>query len=138
MAEVAGVLLDHVEYHLAQRDGRAVLHRSADGEVGRAGGELLREGDLFVPGAPGAGHHRRICHRARPVGVLDVVGPVQRRRVGLSHHPPEPVALHVGHVADQAEQGHGGGRHRAPGQLLRIQAGALQFQRQPVGAQVVQ
>ncbi len=34
VAEVAGVLLDHVEYHLAQRDGRAVLHRAADGEVG--------------------------------------------------------------------------------------------------------
>ena len=34
VAEVAGILLDHVEYHLAQRDGRAVLHRAADGEVG--------------------------------------------------------------------------------------------------------
>jgi len=34
VAEVAGVLLDHVEYHLAQRDGRAVLHGAADGEVG--------------------------------------------------------------------------------------------------------
>jgi hypothetical protein len=34
VAEVAGVLLDHVEDHLAQRDGRAVLHWAADGEVG--------------------------------------------------------------------------------------------------------
>ncbi len=34
VAEVAGILLDHVEYHLAQRNGRAVLHRAADGEVG--------------------------------------------------------------------------------------------------------
>jgi hypothetical protein len=34
VAEVAGILLDHVQYHLAQRDGRAVLHRAADGEVG--------------------------------------------------------------------------------------------------------
>lgn len=34
VAEVAGVLLDHVEYHLAQRDGSAVLHGAADGEVG--------------------------------------------------------------------------------------------------------
>ena len=34
VAEVACVLLDHVEYHLAQRDGRAVSHRAADGEVG--------------------------------------------------------------------------------------------------------
>jgi hypothetical protein len=34
VAEVAGVLLDHVEDHLAQRDGRAVPHGAADGEVG--------------------------------------------------------------------------------------------------------
>jgi hypothetical protein len=34
VTEVAGVLLDHVQYHLAQRDGRAVLHGAADGEVG--------------------------------------------------------------------------------------------------------
>lgn len=34
VAEVAGVLLDHVEYHLAQRDGSAVLHGAANGEVG--------------------------------------------------------------------------------------------------------
>ena len=34
VAEVPGIFLDHVKYHLAQRDGRAVLHRAADGEVG--------------------------------------------------------------------------------------------------------
>lgn len=34
VAKVASVLLDHVEYHLAQRDGRAVVHRAADGKVG--------------------------------------------------------------------------------------------------------
>src|SRR6202034_2639389 len=55
VAEVAGVLLDHVEYHLAQRDGRAILHGNADGQVGRAGDELLRAGDLLVPGAPRVG-----------------------------------------------------------------------------------
>jgi hypothetical protein len=60
VAEVAGVLLDHVEYHLAQRDRGAVSHGAAHGEVGRAGDELLREGDLLAPGPPGAGDHRRI------------------------------------------------------------------------------
>jgi hypothetical protein len=49
VAEVAGVLLDHVEYHLAQRGGGAILHGGADGEVWRPGDELLREGDLLVP-----------------------------------------------------------------------------------------
>ena len=138
VAEVAGVLLDHVEYHLAQRDGGAVLHGAADGEVRRAGDELLCESDLLTPGPPGVGHRRRISHRPRPVSVLGIIGPVQRRRVGPGHHPPEPVALHVGHMADQAEQRHGGGRHRAQGQLLCVEVGALQFQRQPVGTQVVQ
>src|ERR1700691_1976511 len=85
VAEMAGVLLDHVEYHLAQRDGSAVLHRTADGEVGCAGDELFREGDLLAPGLPGVCYYRRICCRARPVGVLDVAGPVQRGRVGPGH-----------------------------------------------------
>ena len=52
---MAGVLLHHVQHHLAQRDGRAVLHGAAAGEVGRAGHEPLREGDLLAPGAPGVG-----------------------------------------------------------------------------------
>jgi hypothetical protein len=34
VAQMAGVLLDHVEYHLAQRDGRAISHGAVDGEVG--------------------------------------------------------------------------------------------------------
>ena len=64
--------------------------------------------------------------------------PVPRRRVRLGHHPPEPVALHVGHVPDQAEQRHSGRRYRAAGKLLRVEAVALHLQRQPVGAQVVE
>ena len=34
LTDVAGVLLDHVKYYLAQRDGRAILHGAADGEIG--------------------------------------------------------------------------------------------------------
>src|SRR3984885_8257605 len=108
VTEVTGVLLDHVEYYLAQREGGAVLHRAVDGQVGRAGDELLCEGDLLPPGPPGVGHHCRISHRPRPVSVLGIIRPVQRRRVGPRHYPPEPVALHVGHMADQAAQGHSG------------------------------
>jgi len=33
VAKVACVLLDHVEYHLAQRDGRAIVQRDTDGEA---------------------------------------------------------------------------------------------------------
>src|ERR1700734_1224212 len=73
VAEVAGVLLDHVEYHLAQRDGGAVFHRAADGEVRRAGDELLRISDLLTPGPPSVGHYRRISHRPRPISVLSII-----------------------------------------------------------------
>ena len=34
VAAVAGVLLDHVDNHFAQRDGVSVWHGPADGEVG--------------------------------------------------------------------------------------------------------
>jgi hypothetical protein len=33
VTEVACVLLDHVQYHLAQRDGRAIVQRDTDGEA---------------------------------------------------------------------------------------------------------
>ena len=99
--EVQRVVLS---FPLSDTHGCAVLHRAADGEVGRSGDELLREGDLLAPGSPGAGHHRRICHRARLVRVLDVVGPGQRRRVGLGHHPPEPLGSPCTHAAAGKDQ----------------------------------
>ena len=58
---------------------------------------------------------------AVPVGIGDIVGPVKRGSVRARHHPPEPVPLHIGHVADQAEQGHRGRRHRPARQLARRQ-----------------
>jgi len=39
VATVAGVLLDHVDKHFAQRDGVSVSHSPADAEVGGAGDE---------------------------------------------------------------------------------------------------
>jgi hypothetical protein len=33
VTEVACVLLDHMQYHLAQRDGRAIVQKDADGEA---------------------------------------------------------------------------------------------------------
>src|SRR6185312_10038392 len=83
VAAVAGVLLDHVDKHFAQRDGVSVSHSPADAEIGRAGDELLREGDLVAPGSPGIINDRRVGDRAGPVSIRQVPGPVQRRRVGL-------------------------------------------------------
>src|SRR5260370_28351892 len=50
VAAVTGVLLDHVDKHFAQRDGVSVSHSPGGAEVGGAGNELLREGDLVAPG----------------------------------------------------------------------------------------
>ena len=87
-------------------DARAVPVDALDAEVGGIGGELLREGDLVAPGAPGVVHDRWVSDRVEPVTVRYVLRPVQRGRAGLRHRPPEPVAFHVGHVTDQTEQGH--------------------------------
>ena len=69
VAAVAGVLLDHVDKHFAQRDGVSVSRSPADAEVGGAGDELLREGDLIAPGSPGIVYDRWVGDRAGPVSV---------------------------------------------------------------------
>ena len=66
---MAGVLLNHVDKHLAQRDGVSVSHSPADAEAGGAGDELLREGDLVAPGSPGIGYDRRVGDR---VGLVSI------------------------------------------------------------------
>src|ERR1700747_1276053 len=69
VAAVAGVLLDHVDKHFAQRDGVSVSHNPADAEVGGAGDELLREGDLVAPGLPGIVYDRWAGDRPGPVSI---------------------------------------------------------------------
>jgi hypothetical protein len=64
VAAVAGVLLDHVDKHFAQRDGVSVWHSPADAEVGGVGDELLREGDLVAPCLPGIVCDRWVGDRA--------------------------------------------------------------------------
>ena len=44
-------------------------HGPADPEVGGAGDELLREGDLAAPGLPGIVYDRRVGGRAGPVSI---------------------------------------------------------------------
>src|SRR5215471_13107135 len=69
VAAVASVLLDHVDKHFAQRNGVSVSHSPADAEIGGAGDELLREGDLAAPGLPGIVYDRRVGDRAGPVSI---------------------------------------------------------------------
>jgi hypothetical protein len=49
----------------------------------------------------------------------------------------EPAAFHLGHVPDQAEQGHRGGFHGPAGQLPGVEPVALQLQRQPLAVQKI-
>ena len=69
VAAVAGVLLDHVDKHFAQRDGVSVSHSPADPELGGAGDELLRESDLVAPGLPGIVYDRWVGDRTGPVSI---------------------------------------------------------------------
>lgn len=75
VADVAGILLDHVGQHPAQRQYPAppVLPLSRQVQAGRRGHELLRERHLFPPGPPGLVDHGRVGPRAVPVPV-DVFG----------------------------------------------------------------
>jgi hypothetical protein len=69
VAAMAGVLLDHVDKHFAQRDGVSISHSPTDAEVGGAGDELLREGDFAAPGLPRIVYNRWVGDRAGPVSI---------------------------------------------------------------------
>src|SRR5215813_10882465 len=83
VAAVAGVLLNHVDQYRAQRRATAVLLKALNAEVGGIGDELLGEGHLAAPGAPGIVHDRRVGNRAEPVSIRHVVRSVQRGSAGL-------------------------------------------------------
>ena len=56
--------------HPARNQRRAIRqHGPADAEVGGAGDELLREGNLVAPGLPGIVYDRRVGGRAGPVSI---------------------------------------------------------------------
>jgi hypothetical protein len=126
-----GVLLDHVQVDHPQRHdfaGPLVDEGVVQGRVGRG-----RVGELEFLGQPGVvgGGPGRVD--ALEVGILLVS---ERGLDGLAcEPPPEPGAFHLGHVAHQPEQGQVRRRHRALGELLAGQPGALAEQRLPLPVQ---
>ena len=134
MPVVAGVLLDHVHEQLAQRD-RLTLGVLADEIEVVIARELLSECDLRAPRRPRLLGHRRVRDRPVEVGVGVGLGLVALQYLKPGEPAAEPAALHLGHVPDQAQQGHRGRFHGTAGQLPGIQPVALQLQRQPLGAQ---
>src|SRR5690242_6374658 len=131
---VAGVLLDHVDEQLAQRD-RLTLGVVADEIEVVVAREPLGECDLLPPRRPRLVGHRRVGDRPVEVAVGVGLGLVALRHVALGEPAAEPAALHLGHVPDQAEQRHRGRFHGAAGQLLGVEPVALHLQRQPLAAQ---
>ncbi len=125
VAEMPGVLLDHVQVDQAQRHelvvvGEGVVEGRVDhGRVGQF--EFL--GQAGVVGG-GAGR----------VDLLEIGRPVGEGRVDeLAREPlAEPGALDLRHMPDQPQQGQPRRRHGVPGELLAGQASALVEQRRPV------
>jgi hypothetical protein len=98
------------------------------GRVGRG-----RVGELEFLGQPGVvgGGPGRVG--ALEVGILLIS---EQGLEGLAREPPpEPGAFHLGHMAHQPEQGQVRRRHRALGELLAGQPGALVEQRLPLPVQ---
>ena len=103
MAVVAGVLLDHVDQELPQRDRLPGAVTPDEAEIGVTS-ELLGEGDLVVPCSPGILNNRLIGHGAVEVTIGLDVGLVASGYVLAREPLPEPLPLDIGHVAHQTQQ----------------------------------
>jgi hypothetical protein len=119
VAYVAGVLLDHVQVDQPQRHLLATeTERVVQGVVGDGG-----VGQLELLGQPGVvrGGAGRV-----DAGELGLAVRAERALHGLAGEPdPEPAALDLRQVPDQAEQGQAGRWHGTLGELLAGQARAL-------------
>jgi hypothetical protein len=126
-----GVLLDHVQVDHPQRHdlvGSLVDEGVVQGCVGRG-----RVGELELLGQPGVVGGGPVRVGALEVGIRLIP---ERGLDGLAREPPpEPDAFHLGHVAHQPEQRQVRRRHRALGELLAGQPGALVEQRLPLPVQ---
>ena len=137
MAAVACVLLDHVDEHRAQRDGLAVAHDARAVEVGAAVDKAFGEADLLTPGRPRFSDAGKVGRGVPEAGVPVVAVAEVVRRLLAGEHDTEPVALHVGHVADEAEHRQVGWGYRAARHLLGVEPLAFELERLAVGVQVV-
>ena len=99
------------------------------------GDELVGERHLRAPRGPRLVHDRLVGDRAVEVAVRVVGGLVALALGAFRETHPEPGPLHLGHVADQAEQGHRGRLDRAAGQLLGVKPRALQLQGEALAAE---
>jgi aminoglycoside phosphotransferase (APT) family kinase protein len=130
---VAGVLLDHVDVDPPQGAGFTCPGEAGVAEaagIGRLPARLafgLPSRQVGFPFGAVQGNHLAVFDG----GVVPDAG-----RAGLPlQDPPEPGALDLGHVPDQAMQGEPGGCHGARLPRVIVSALALQQQRRPVELQ---
>src|SRR5262249_31583469 len=97
---VAGVLLDHVDDQLAQRD-RLTLGVVADETEVVVARELLSEGDLLAPRRPRLLNHGRVMGGPVEVGVGVGLGLIALWYLEPGEPAAEPGAFHLSHVPDQ-------------------------------------
>ena len=98
---------------------------------------VLRRAYLRPPGREGLLDHRGVGHRRVEVGVAVLVLAEQPGLVLALDLALEPAVLDRGHVPHQAQQRHRGRRHRAPRELLGVQAVALHLERLAVVVEVL-
>jgi hypothetical protein len=126
MTVVAGVLLDHVDQKLPQRDRFAGAISANKAEI-CVTGELLGEADLVSPRGPRLIDHCLISH-----GTVEVAIGLSLRLVAIGYvktrEPlPEPLALDLGQVSHEAEQREGRRINRTTGELFGVQALTLEL-----------
>ena len=106
MAEVAGVLLDHVHHDDTELDSSPARVAARDTEVRYLGDPAGSEVHLLPPCPPSVGNDVRVGDSPVPVSVTVLRSAVAPRRLLAGHHLPEPMPLDVGEMADQTEKRH--------------------------------
>jgi DNA-binding CsgD family transcriptional regulator len=141
VTDVAGVLLDHSDQHLAQRhrpSAAAMQVRgivAGDVETRRLGHEPRGEVHLRTPRVPGLRDHPRVGNRAIEVTVTVGLGAEQPGHLLARHQHPERRTLPLGQVPHQPQQRHRRRLDGTPRHSLRIKTFALHLQGETETAQ---
>jgi hypothetical protein len=124
VADVPGILLDHVDKHVPRGHGATVdRHLAAQVVLPKGVEPFVRPSNLSLSGCGGVLHHVRVRYRAPEIPIRVALALVQAWCASPPlQHALKPVVLHLSQMTDQAEQTQAAGRYRAPGELACIQS----------------
>ena len=119
-------------------DAFPVPHGAAHAQVVCVREETLGEGDLVSPCPPGLGDHLGIGHRAVPVGIGDIVGPVKRgaSSPAITRRNQFRSTSAICRIRPSRDIVDGGTDRRAS--WLGVEVRALHLHGQPVTTQVIE